>query len=129
MHAMTATPPAGLPDALIAPWLALTRSARDDAGRLEAQRHYFRELLPKIVQLVETAQEHRHIQGLGTHTLVSLMGFSPETTVIAAAVVRPRKLIVIFGDTEDDDVSVRGCLLYTSPSPRDRTRSRMPSSA
>ena len=26
-------------------------------------------------------------------------------------------------------VSVGGCLLYTSPSPRDRTRSRMPSSA
>ena len=25
--------------------------------------------------------------------------------------------------------SVYGCLLYTSPSPRDRTRSRMPSSA
>ena len=24
---------------------------------------------------------------------------------------------------------MRGCLLYTSPSPRDRTRSRMPSSA
>ena len=27
------------------------------------------------------------------------------------------------------DMSVRFCLLYTSPSPRDRTRSRMPSSA
>ena len=26
-------------------------------------------------------------------------------------------------------VSYNGCLLYTSPSPRDRTRSRMPSSA
>ena len=26
-------------------------------------------------------------------------------------------------------VSLSGCLLYTSPSPRDRTRSRMPSSA
>ena len=25
--------------------------------------------------------------------------------------------------------SYKGCLLYTSPSPRDRTRSRMPSSA
>ena len=24
---------------------------------------------------------------------------------------------------------LKGCLLYTSPSPRDRTRSRMPSSA
>ena len=33
-----------------------------------------------------------------------------------------------------EDVAIRkllskGCLLYTSPSPRDRTRSRMPSSA
>ena len=27
------------------------------------------------------------------------------------------------------DVNVLDCLLYTSPSPRDRTRSRMPSSA
>ena len=26
-------------------------------------------------------------------------------------------------------VNINGCLLYTSPSPRDRTRSRMPSSA
>ena len=26
-------------------------------------------------------------------------------------------------------ISIPGCLLYTSPSPRDRTRSRMPSSA
>ena len=29
----------------------------------------------------------------------------------------------------DGDRVPRGCLLYTSPSPRDRTRSRMPSSA
>ena len=28
-----------------------------------------------------------------------------------------------------DDAIVQACLLYTSPSPRDRTRSRMPSSA
>jgi len=28
-----------------------------------------------------------------------------------------------------DDALVRVCLLYTSPSPRDRTRTRMPSSA
>ena len=38
------------------------------------------------------------------------------------------------GGEEGDRVVVeaaahRGCLLYTSPSPRDRTRSRMPSSA
>ena len=27
------------------------------------------------------------------------------------------------------EYQIKGCLLYTSPSPRDRTRSRMPSSA
>ena len=30
---------------------------------------------------------------------------------------------------ENQAMIVRSCLLYTSPSPRDRTRSRMPSSA
>eukprot|EP00657_Telonema_sp_P-1_P011584 TRINITY_DN6860_c0_g1_i1.p1 TRINITY_DN6860_c0_g1~~TRINITY_DN6860_c0_g1_i1.p1 ORF type:complete len:101 (-),score=24.25 TRINITY_DN6860_c0_g1_i1:67-369(-) len=30
---------------------------------------------------------------------------------------------------EGQHISVGSCLLYTSPSPRDRTRSRMPSSA
>ena len=29
----------------------------------------------------------------------------------------------------DENDNYEGCLLYTSPSPRDRTRSRMPSSA
>ena len=31
--------------------------------------------------------------------------------------------------SEEDESRERACLLYTSPSPRDRTRSRMPSSA
>ena len=35
-----------------------------------------------------------------------------------------------FAETEDADaIESYNCLLYTSPSPRDRTRSRMPSSA
>ena len=34
-------------------------------------------------------------------------------------------VVAMAGDSED----FKGCLLYTSPSPRDRTRSRMPSSA
>ena len=33
------------------------------------------------------------------------------------------------GDHLDWDIIVIGCLLYTSPSPRDATLSRMPSSA
>ena len=35
---------------------------------------------------------------------------------------------VLYGTDHDNDIS-DSCLLYTSPSPRDRTRSRMPSSA
>ena len=31
--------------------------------------------------------------------------------------------------SEGESQRIMGCLLYTSPSPRDRTRSRMPSSA
>ena len=41
---------------------------------------------------------------------------------------RETKLDEKKSDGELEDYS-KGCLLYTSPSPRDRTRSRMPSSA
>ena len=34
-----------------------------------------------------------------------------------------------FGTVNDEMQNIKSCLLYTSPSPRDRTRSRMPSSA
>ena len=37
--------------------------------------------------------------------------------------------IISLGSKKDTDNAVKACLLYTSPSPRDRTRSRMPSSA
>ena len=46
----------------------------------------------------------------------------------------PRTIILVIGDgTGINHITLArlaiGCLLYTSPSPRDRTRSRMPSSA
>ena len=39
---------------------------------------------------------------------------------------KPFKIISDFNPSGDQP---KACLLYTSPSPRDRTRSRMPSSA
>ena len=45
---------------------------------------------------------------------------------VAGGVVHPGADRRVDGDPVD---SYHGCLLYTSPSPRDRTRSRMPSSA
>ena len=37
--------------------------------------------------------------------------------------------LAMFFEPSVSEVVYQGCLLYTSPSPRDRTRSRMPSSA
>ena len=46
----------------------------------------------------------------------------------AFTVEMANELVDVFTKVNEDD-QVRVCLLYTSPSPRDRTRSRMPSSA
>ena len=55
----------------------------------------------------------------GTHAL-------PRDTKYLGVGVR----IQVFDPRDADEIAlVNGCLLYTSPSPRDRTRSRMPSSA
>ena len=41
-----------------------------------------------------------------------------------------KRVFLMQGDNSPSpDMPVQACLLYTSPSPRDRTRSRMPSSA
>ena len=51
--------------------------------------------------------------------------FDPQTNVIDVQISRLRSKI----DKDFDTPLLHTCLLYTSPSPRDRTRSRMPSSA
>ena len=50
--------------------------------------------------------------------------FDPKTLVVFAAALVGALLL-----TTPTPGPLRPCLLYTSPSPRDRTRSRMPSSA
>ena len=39
------------------------------------------------------------------------------------------KVVIEVSGSFPDTIDYQACLLYTSPSPRDRTRSRMPSSA
>ena len=56
------------------------------------------------------------------HTLIELTGRAPS-----AFNAQPWRFIVVRDQALKDQLM--GCLLYTSPSPRDRTRSRMPSSA
>ena len=71
--------------------------------------------------------------------LVSLIGnhgkfFRPSGTQYSTPLIRKTALKYgykkcISYDVDSHDYQDVGCLLYTSPSPRDRTRSRMPSSA
>ena len=56
--------------------------------------------------------------------VVSAMGHTTDELTSLAAAVNQRP-----PQREMDMLLASGCLLYTSPSPRDRTRSRMPSSA
>ena len=66
----------------------------------------------------------------------------PNTGIVEVPDERLQKLLKIYGSEKIIPATVnfvdiaglvagasKGCLLYTSPSPRDRTRSRMPSSA
>ena len=66
---------------------------------------------------------------LGTSSTKAALYTTDGTLVAEAAadvpLLYPRPGVV----EQDTDDFYRTCLLYTSPSPRDRTRSRMPSSA
>ena len=72
---------------------------------------------------------------LFSNTAGGVATMSQDTTVPNKEFTSSLKIDVTTADTsfEDDNQAItiqyRFCLLYTSPSPRDRTRSRMPSSA
>ena len=62
-----------------------------------------------------------------THSIIRLIrliveNYSPNSIIITETNIPSHENLSYFGNNND-------CLLYTSPSPRDRTRSRMPSSA
>jgi rod shape-determining protein MreB len=62
--------------------------------------------------------------------VIDIGGGTSEIAVIALGGIVNNKSIRIAGDDFNADIEeYMRCLLYTSPSPRDRTRSRMPSSA
>ena len=71
--------------------------------------------------------------GHGTHVAHDVLQAAPDANIVAVKVMgddgsgRPSDIIA--GIKYVLDQNAQGCLLYTSPSPRDRQKSRMPSSA
>ena len=81
-----------------------------------------------IVALTESGSSalwmSRHLIRVPIYALTSKIASQRKMTLFRN--VRP---LLIDTSTDRDTALAQACLLYTSPSPRDRTRSRMPSSA
>ena len=54
---------------------------------------------------------------------------TPDNCVIAFIDLQPQMLFGVTNFDRQSIINLNVCLLYTSPSPRDRQKSRMPSSA
>jgi hypothetical protein len=84
-------------------WLEMVRAARSETDREAALNCYFATVLPEVIDGLDLHAQHHELRGEKFHTLISLMGFSPETTVICAAVVRPQRLFVIYGAADNEE--------------------------
>ena len=84
-------------------------------------------LLP--LAIAHAADEHDHEHGsLGAHEHgVGRLNAALDGQTLELELESPAMNLVGFEHAATTDAD--NCLLYTSPSPRDRTRSRMPSSA
>ena len=58
-----------------------------------------------------------------------IISSSVNFTINVSKIDETSEFISVYPNPTTDIINIKGCLLYTSPSPRDRTRSRMPSSA
>ena len=93
-----------------------TSSNSDRYGSSSAETNRFSKI-NALIRLEKFAEAHAELKNLSPHTdeadRQNLLGFTARKS----------------GDLVAAASYYNTCLLYTSPSPRDRTRSRMPSSA
>ena len=95
--------------------------------KLNAAQCKYSTIEKELLSIVETLREHRTMlfscKELHVHTDHRNLA---NNNISSQRVIRWRLFLAEFNSIFH---YLKGCLLYTSPSPRDRTRSRMPSSA
>ena len=91
---------------------------QDQAGTLD----------PRFADLIGTGYYPQHNQALW-HGFFQVVSFGTNTGFTSTSQYTQKFSKTIYVDSTKGWPSKYGCLLYTSPSPRDRQKSRMPSSA
>ena len=97
------------------------RIKRADLPKENAQRVFQR-------MVTQREQEASGIRAEGDERAQEITATAEKDAIIIKAEAQ-KKAEIIRGQGDKETNRVYACLLYTSPSPRDRTRSRMPSSA
>ena len=72
---------------------------------------------------------HTYKPNFGKSKINNLIRLSANESALGASLDAIKAIKIFSNDLNRYPPQVSDCLLYTSPSPRDRTRSRMPSSA
>ena len=103
------------------------------AGRGERLRPITNEIPKCLVEIRGRSLLERHLRMLsrsGVRRVVINLGWLGEKIVEVAGNGENFNLEIVYSDESDKILETGGgCLLYTSPSPRDGLLSRMPSSA
>ena len=82
----------------------------------------------EIMDLLQN-QEHTFSVDVSENSMHDSITNALANNIICENNTRNSPYVPVHDFPDDDDDDDDTCLLYTSPSPRDRTRSRMPSSA
>jgi len=90
-------------------------------GIVDAKKFYFKHIMPLLRPWLEEQEEHKQLRDRKYTTLVSLMGFSPETTVQTTLILQPKKLIIVYNEEvkETADPAIRYLLEEEIISPLD----------
>src|SRR5664280_2302456 len=94
-----------------------------DLGLAEAGRHQLRLAEHEMPGLMALREEFGASRPLAGARIAGSLHMTVQTAVLIETLTK------LGAEVRWASCNIYSCLLYTSPSPRDRTRSRMPSSA